>query len=58
MRDIDIDQEYFDKFEKSFIDHALREKKEFFATELIFRSLFSIHRIMLRVIYEDFHRFI
>ncbi len=29
------------KFEKKFIDHALRERKEFFATGLIFREFFK-----------------
>nr|QBK92760.1 MAG: uncharacterized protein LCPAC401_03980 [Pithovirus LCPAC401] len=30
-----------DRFEKSLVDHALRERKEFFATELIFGVFFS-----------------
>ncbi len=34
------------KFEKRFIDHALRERKEFFATGLIFREFFKAHYSM------------
>ncbi len=32
-----------DVFEKSLVDHALRERKEFFAIEIIFKAFFQFH---------------
>nr|QBK92507.1 MAG: uncharacterized protein LCPAC401_01450 [Pithovirus LCPAC401] len=34
------------KFEEKFIDHSLRERKEFFATGIIFREFFEAHYTM------------
>nr|QBK93078.1 MAG: F-box-like family protein [Pithovirus LCPAC403] len=36
--------EAINKFEKNFADHALREEKEFYATELVFRSFYNTAR--------------
>nr|QBK93079.1 MAG: F-box-like family protein [Pithovirus LCPAC403] len=41
---VDEAEEAISKFEKNFADHALREEKEFYATELIFRSFFNTDR--------------
>ena len=41
---IDEVEEAISKFEKNFADHALREEKEFYATELIFRSFYNTER--------------
>ena len=35
---------FVNKFEKNLVDHALREGKEFYATELIFRSFYNTER--------------